>query len=89
MKISKSLKIYGKVQGVGFRFYTNRKANELGLTGFVQNKRDGSVYIEVSGEEEIVDQFVIWCHSGPDWARVEEVKIQDIPYFEFNNFVVK
>ena len=89
MKVGKALKIYGKVQGVGFRFYTNRKANELGLKGFVQNKMDGSVYIEVCGEKEIIDEFVIWCHTGPDWARVSDVRILDIPLFDSSKFVVK
>jgi acylphosphatase len=62
--VSKTIKVYGKVQNVGFRFYTKKKANELGLSGFVKNMTDGSVYIEVTGEENIVEQLINWCHFG-------------------------
>ena len=55
MKQGAIIKVFGKVQGVGFRYYTQRKAVELGITGFVQNRPDGSVYIEAEGEEEDLD----------------------------------
>jgi len=84
-----SIKVQGKVQGVGFRFYTNKKANELGVNGYVKNMHDGSVYIEVEGEEEKVDEFVLWVHHGPEWARVIAVKIQEKPLEGFEAFVIK
>jgi len=83
------IKVLGKVQGVGFRFYTNKKAKELGLHGFVKNMRDGSVYIEVEGEEGKLDEFIIWVNHGPEWARVDEVIIQSKPLENFVDFVVR
>lgn len=84
-----SIRVTGKVQGVGFRYYTNKKANELGVHGYVKNMRDGSVFIEVEGEEKKVDAFIIWVQKGPEWARVDEVKLQDKPEEGINGFVVK
>jgi acylphosphatase len=77
------------VQGVGFRYSTLQKANELGITGFVKNRTDGSVYIEADGEPEILDKLVIWCKQGPSWSRVDEVKVVDIPFNDYKSFVIK
>jgi len=73
------LKVYGKVQGVGFRFYTQKKAQELSLKGFVQNKTDGSVYIEAEGEADQLELFIFWCDEGPSWARVVKIEKQFVP----------
>ena len=88
MNNSYSIKVAGKVQGVGFRFYTNKKAKELGVNGFVKNMRDGSVYIEVEGEEEKIDEFILWVHSGPEWARVDKVTLQEKPHEGLEGFVI-
>lgn len=76
------LKVYGKVQGVGFRFYTQKEALELGLKGFVQNKPDGSVYIEAEGESDKLERFILWCEEGPSWARVTKVEKQFVPVLD-------
>jgi acylphosphatase len=73
------IKVYGKVQGVGFRFYTQKEAQDLGLTGYVQNKPDGSVYIEAEGESDKLERFALWCEEGPSWARVSKVEKQCVP----------
>jgi acylphosphatase len=83
------INIYGKVQGVGFRYYALQKANEMGIYGFVKNRTDGSVYIEADGETEILEQFIIWLRKGPSWSRVEEIKVNDIPFNNYKCFVVK
>ncbi|MDP3441594.1 MAG: acylphosphatase [Ignavibacteria bacterium] len=83
------LQVYGRVQGVGFRYYTQRKANELGIFGFIQNKGDGSVYIEAEGEEEILNVFVAWCHQGPQWAKVQDIIISDVPALMRNEFIIR
>ncbi len=83
------IKIYGKVQGVGFRYYTQQKANELSINGFVQNKPDGSVYIEAEGSPENLDAFVLWCNDGPGWARVTNIQVQQTPPFGYNKFIIK
>ncbi len=83
------LHVYGRVQGVGFRFYTQRKANELNIKGYVQNSPDGSVYIEAEGEEHFIDQFILWCEGGPSWARVSNVARQFIPPRDYTDFKIR
>lgn len=83
------LKVYGKVQGVGFRYYTHKKANELGLNGFVKNKPDGSVYVEAEGEDAHLQEFINWCEVGPTWAHVTKVERQFIPFSGYLDFQVK
>lgn len=68
-----NIKIFGKVQGVSFRYYARQKAQELSLSGFVRNEPDGTVYIEAEGEKKNFQKFLDWCHKGPDTARVEKV----------------
>ena len=61
-KIRKHIIFYGRVQGVGFRYYAVQKANQLGLTGWVKNLYDGSVEMEVEGEEPLIDQLIIFSN---------------------------
>ncbi len=84
-----SLKISGRVQNVGFRYHARKKANEYNIAGFVKNEYDGSVYTEASGKAEDIDRFIIWCNSGPGWARVDNVNVQEMPFHEFDGFDVK
>lgn len=88
-KKSVLIKVYGKVQGVGFRFYTTKKAVELNITGYVQNKPDGSVYIEAEGEEIDLLTFIDWCNIGPQWARVSKVETQFVPPLNYSGFITK
>ena len=62
-KIRKHIIFYGRVQGVGFRYYAVQKANQLGLTGWVKNLYDGSVEMEVEGEEPLIDQLIIFLQN--------------------------
>ena len=84
-----NLKITGKVQGVWYRGSTNRKARELGLSGFVQNETDGSVYAEVEGPPEKVQALVEWCRRGPELARVEKVETEEGEWKGFRGFEVR
>ena len=83
------LQVYGRVQGVGFRYYTNKRAQELGIHGFVKNQPDGSVYIEAEGMEGELETFISWCNAGPQWARVSEVKREDTPLSGHKTFIVR
>ncbi len=67
--------IEGRVQGVFFRHHTHRKAQELGVKGWVKNCWDGSVVAVFEGEKESVDRMVQWCHRGPPEARVTGVQL--------------
>lgn len=56
--IRKQIRFYGRVQGVGFRYKASHLANALYLTGFVCNEYDGSVRMEVQGEEAMIDRLI-------------------------------
>jgi len=82
------LKISGRVQGVGYRAFAKRTAIQLGLRGFVKNMMDGTVYIEVEGDKDTLDRYVIQCRKGPGWAHVDNVKVTESPYQSFEDFRV-
>jgi acylphosphatase len=67
--------VHGRVQGVNFRYYTVRKASELGLTGWVRNRWGGTVESVAEGSRSSLDQFVGWLHYGPPTARVDRVDL--------------
>ena len=88
-KLGVILHIRGRVQGVGFRYYTQKKAGELGIDGFVRNLPDGSVYIEAEAEPARLEEFIDWCGMGPPWARVSRVDRQDSPANNCDGFVIR
>ncbi|MCP4427328.1 MAG: acylphosphatase [Chloroflexi bacterium] len=65
--------VQGRVQGVNFRYYTQQVANELHLTGWVKNQRDGSVYVVAEGSDDRLSQLVDFLHHGQPPARVDKV----------------
>ena len=69
------VRIEGGVQGVGFRYWTERVAGELGVTGWVRNRRDGSVEALFSGTADEVAEMLERCRDGPRSARVTAVSI--------------
>ncbi|OYT16798.1 MAG: acylphosphatase [Bacteroidetes bacterium 4572_77] len=81
--------VIGKVQGVGFRYYTQKRAQQYEVRGYVQNKADGSVYIEAEGKESDIKALADWCQRGPAWSRVKEVKVSEIPEMGFSDFEVR
>lgn len=70
-------RIEGRVQGVFFRESTRRKAETLGLQGWVKNLMDGAVEAIISGENEKISTMVTWLHSGPPHATVTKILITD------------
>lgn len=77
MEVTKHLIITGRVQGVGFRFYMERKAREFGVTGWVRNRRDGAVEAVVQGTTGAVEAMIAWARRGPPSAVVAEVRVTD------------
>ena len=71
------LRIYGRVQRIGFRFGSMQVAYKYNITGLVRNMDDGSVYIEAEGEDANVAKFIDWCKVGPMSARIEKVIIEE------------
>jgi acylphosphatase len=81
--------VEGTVQGVFFRSHTQDMAYTLGLTGWVKNRRDGSVEAVFEGEKKKVEQMIQWCHRGPAEARVREVhSIWEDYTGEFKDFAI-
>ena len=75
--ITRHLVISGRVQGVGYRYYMRRAARELGVTGWVRNRRDGTVEAMVSGTPAAVENIIAWAHHGPESAVVSGVEIAE------------
>lgn len=71
--VRRHVTIKGNVQGVFFRETTRRKATEAGVSGWIENRPNGSVEAVFEGPAEAVDQLVEFCHQGPTAATVESV----------------
>lgn len=71
--------VSGRVQGVWFRRSMQEEAERLGVSGWVRNRRDGTVEAEAEGERGAVEALVAWAHEGPPGARVDAVHVQWIP----------
>ncbi|MCF8372549.1 MAG: acylphosphatase [Bacteroidales bacterium] len=86
---SKSITVFGRVQNVGFRYYTLQAANKYGISGFVKNQADGRVYIEAEAEEVLLNEFIDWCKKGPGHAHVTDVRIEEMPIMGHSGFKIK
>lgn len=84
-KIRKHIVFYGRVQGVGFRYYAVNKANQLGLTGWVKNLPDGNVEMEVQGEEPLIDQLIIFLQNRT-YIWIEKLDARSIPLLDDSSF---
>jgi len=80
------LLIKGKVQGVFYRATAKQMANELRLTGWIKNTKEGDVEVTVSGNNQQLEKFVNWCKRGPDKAAVEEVVVTQKEETTFKGF---
>jgi acylphosphatase len=82
--------VEGRVQGVGYRAFAQRRAQERQLTGYAVNLQDGRVKIRVEGEPERVEAYVRDLELGPPLARVERVLVARQPYTgRFRDFSVR
>ncbi|WP_407522231.1 acylphosphatase [Lacibacter sp. MH-610] len=84
-----SIIVSGKVQGVWYRKYTVDKATELGISGFVKNLPDDSVYILATGTDEQLNALVQWCYIGSPKSRVEKVEVKEEELQVMSGFVVR
>ena len=67
--------VSGRVQGVFYRSSTQQRARELGLCGWVRNRRDGRVELLASGSEEKLDELEKWLEIGPEYAKVTNIEV--------------
>jgi acylphosphatase len=82
--------IAGRVQGVSFRYYTQQRALEYGVLGWVRNLWDGRVEAVFEGQEEALRQMVHWCHRGPSSARVDQVDLNwEEPSGSYRGFKIR
>ncbi|MBK9586678.1 MAG: acylphosphatase [Alphaproteobacteria bacterium] len=76
-RVTKRLKIFGRVQGVGYRAWMVQTATEMDLTGWVRNREDGSVEAVVTGDDEAVRKLIASCYDGPKTSKVETISVSD------------
>jgi len=76
---AKHIIVYGRVQGVGFRYFVQSVADRLSLNGSVCNCSDSTVEIFVIGSPRRIEEFVQQVKKGPSLARVHHLDIQDLP----------
>ncbi len=82
--------VSGHVQGVGFRDFTRRTAQSIGVAGWVRNRGDGTVEVLVEGEEAQLDQMLDALGDGPASARVEEMEVAEVePTGKLEGFSVR
>jgi len=82
--LNKKIRLYilisGRVQGIGFRFFTRHHASTLGITGYVKNLVNGKVEVVAEGKESDLEEFVRRLKQGPSLARVIDIKIDRRKY---------
>ena len=71
--------VRGEVQGVGYRYTARLEADARGVSGWVRNRRDGTVEAEVEGAPAAVEDMLGWMRQGPPGSRVDEVTTTEIP----------
>lgn len=86
--IRRHLIFYGRVQGVGFRYYAVHKARHLGLTGWVRNLYDGTVEMEVQGLEEQIDQLIQFL-DGRHFISITGIDVKKMALKEERDFYEK
>jgi len=79
MKKRISALVQGRVQGVGFRYFTRDRARVYGLTGWVRNLPDGNVEFEAQGAGRDVDAFVAEIRKGPGLSHVADITVNELP----------
>ncbi|RWC60637.1 acylphosphatase [Mesorhizobium sp.] len=71
-------RVYGNVQGVGFRIWVREEATSLGLAGWVRNEADGSVTAQIAGVDEAVSTMIERLWKGPSGASVSRVDVKEL-----------
>ncbi len=88
-----SIRVVGRVQGVGFRYYTLTKARDMGVNGWVKNLPDGTVEICVAGEEQVMDDFIDYIRKGPSYSDVSDIIVNEVESnslnFHSNEFMIR
>ena len=83
------IKISGRVQHVGYRYFAKKEAGKYQVKGWVKNEPDGSVLVEAEAEEQNLDHFILSLRNGQGWARVDHLDLQTIPFAGYKDFGVR
>lgn len=88
--VSYQINVYGRVQGVGFRWFTQQAAERHHISGWVRNKADGSVEMAIQGETVAVDRFLAIIAAGPGaYSHGTQLVKTPIAPFEGKNFTIR
>lgn len=74
------------MQGVGFRWFVEKNANDIGLKGWVRNEDDGRVHVYATGSSDALNRLAALLHRGPRMADVRGVEEQEAPVQQLNSF---
>jgi acylphosphatase len=88
-KMLYKIHVIGRVQGVGFRWSAANEAKSRGITGYVKNLPNGSVYIEAEGSKEQLNDYIEWCKIGPGIGFVESVNADIFPPVNYTDFRIE
>ncbi len=88
MKASYDIVVSGRVQGVGFRYFTQRMAQQYNLAGYVRNQQNGSVFIHIEGNSNQIMEFIAACRKGPVSADVAHLEIKDSSFLDIKSFQI-
>jgi acylphosphatase len=76
MQMHAMITVSGLVQGVGYRWFANRHAQTLGVTGYVKNNYDDTVSLEVEGERSVIEELIVHLRTGPRSSQVADVRVE-------------
>lgn len=86
IRIARTYRVGGRVQGVGFRYFVKENAEALGVRGFVRNEDDGSVFVYAVADRLALERFSGALHVGPRFAEVRTVEEKEAELRKFNSF---
>jgi len=90
MKKAVLAEISGRVQGVGYRYFALKQATQLGLTGYVKNRFNGSVEVFAQGESDLVEQFLRILEQGPHFAEVDILQREEAELTkDYDSFIIE
>jgi len=88
-KRARLYRVRGRVQGVGFRYFVERAARQLNLTGWVRNRDDGDVEVYAAGSSTQLAELAAMLWKGPRWAEVRGVDETEAPLEQNTGFFIK